>query len=602
MRRGEARRAVRAHLEGVRPCYLGFGLFWAVSFAASFTPAPLLASQSATHVHALAASAGMALAVLVAGIVAALRGRNGSPARASHPAVGVAIAAGLVGLDLVLDALPASAVLGVLAPLASPAIAAILGLASSVGSVGFLLAQQGVLAAIGPGRAATVGSASAALSALGCVTILAIPPGVARLLVETIVLACATVLQIRSLHAVAGRAPADARTTLANPSAASPSPEGSRTPPPSSPSTVGLPLTAEARPAEGSRTWRQALGELWRPALCVAIFALVWKLSTRMVPDDTAALATTLTLIAFGLATLLLCVHSLLSRGHASLLRVYRLLFPIMTGAFLLLPVLGITYGPLLSALLMLGFELVNLLLICLCAQVAHELRLPSSAVYALGLGPAYVAMFAGQALGLSLESAVQAQSLVHLSDISLGAVYLLSIVLLLITRSGRRGEPEGTGEGAPAAPAAPAALAGLANPARPLSAAAPSQTQPLAGVGADARAGTPGSNQAAQAGAGVGAPPSHPSLAILAADAGLTPRELDIAAMVARGNSVPAIAERLSISQNTVRGHTKHIYAKLGIHTKQELVDLVAQQEGEGTDARATTAFPAPTKGPEQP
>lgn len=33
-------------------------------------------------------------------------------------------------------------------------------------------------------------------------------------------------------------------------------------------------------------------------------------------------------------------------------------------------------------------------------------------------------------------------------------------------------------------------------------------------------------------------------------------------------------IAETFLISENTVRGHVKHIYAKLGVHSKQELLD----------------------------
>ena len=35
-------------------------------------------------------------------------------------------------------------------------------------------------------------------------------------------------------------------------------------------------------------------------------------------------------------------------------------------------------------------------------------------------------------------------------------------------------------------------------------------------------------------------------------------------------------IAEELVISENTVRMHSKRIYAKLDIHKKQELLDLI--------------------------
>lgn len=45
---------------------------------------------------------------------------------------------------------------------------------------------------------------------------------------------------------------------------------------------------------------------------------------------------------------------------------------------------------------------------------------------------------------------------------------------------------------------------------------------------------------------------------------------------LIARGDTVVRIAEQLEVSENTVRTHAKRIYAKLDIHSKQELSDLV--------------------------
>ena len=45
---------------------------------------------------------------------------------------------------------------------------------------------------------------------------------------------------------------------------------------------------------------------------------------------------------------------------------------------------------------------------------------------------------------------------------------------------------------------------------------------------------------------------------------------------LIARGNTVARIAEQLVVSENTIRTHSKRIYAKLDIHKKQELVDLL--------------------------
>ena len=48
-----------------------------------------------------------------------------------------------------------------------------------------------------------------------------------------------------------------------------------------------------------------------------------------------------------------------------------------------------------------------------------------------------------------------------------------------------------------------------------------------------------------------------------------LSPRETEVASLVLRGNTVPAIARKLFISENTVRGHTKAIYRKLNVNNK---------------------------------
>ena len=56
----------------------------------------------------------------------------------------------------------------------------------------------------------------------------------------------------------------------------------------------------------------------------------------------------------------------------------------------------------------------------------------------------------------------------------------------------------------------------------------------------------------------------------------GLSSREAEVMELLVRGYSGPAIAEMLFISENTMRTHSKRIYAKLDIHKKQDLIDLV--------------------------
>lgn len=63
---------------------------------------------------------------------------------------------------------------------------------------------------------------------------------------------------------------------------------------------------------------------------------------------------------------------------------------------------------------------------------------------------------------------------------------------------------------------------------------------------------------------------------AAIAEEFSLTPREAEVFAMLARGRDRAYIEEALVVSRNTVKAHVKHVYAKLGIHSHQELIDLV--------------------------
>lgn len=67
---------------------------------------------------------------------------------------------------------------------------------------------------------------------------------------------------------------------------------------------------------------------------------------------------------------------------------------------------------------------------------------------------------------------------------------------------------------------------------------------------------------------------------ATLASKFGLTPRETEVFELLARGRSAPYIRDALVISKNTAATHTKRIYAKLGVHSRQELIDLVDASE----------------------
>lgn len=69
-------------------------------------------------------------------------------------------------------------------------------------------------------------------------------------------------------------------------------------------------------------------------------------------------------------------------------------------------------------------------------------------------------------------------------------------------------------------------------------------------------------------------------SLGPIAQAHGLTEREREVVSMLMSGRSIPAAAERMGVSPNTVRFHCKNVYVKLGVHSRQELIELIDREQ----------------------
>lgn len=74
-------------------------------------------------------------------------------------------------------------------------------------------------------------------------------------------------------------------------------------------------------------------------------------------------------------------------------------------------------------------------------------------------------------------------------------------------------------------------------------------------------------------------------AIALIAVDRQLTTREREVLIFLVRGRDVRHISNTLMVSVNTVRTHIQNIYNKLGVHSRQELIDYVESYAHESVD-----------------
>ena len=72
-----------------------------------------------------------------------------------------------------------------------------------------------------------------------------------------------------------------------------------------------------------------------------------------------------------------------------------------------------------------------------------------------------------------------------------------------------------------------------------------------------------------------------------LAGRYGLTPREAEVVRCASQGHSLEKTAELLGVSVNTVRTHNRSAYAKMDVHSRQEIIELAAAVKAELAEGR---------------
>lgn len=278
---------------------------------------------------------------------------------------------------------------------------------------------------------------------------------------------------------------------------------------------------------------REAASELWRPLLCVAFSAFIVGIVRvgSLAVGGSIGQTNESNMIGLLAASVALLATWKLLYERVTLMRLYQILFPLTATAFLLLPLLEGTFHQVVRSLVFLVFSVTSSLMVVSCARTARNQSLAPVLVYGLFAGVVYACSLAGSVVGLYV-GAGRGVGLAELSVVALVAVYALSVAMVAPHgRKARRGKAASGEELSPSS--------------------------------------VDVSGDTVSAGC-----------AVAVERYGLSRREAEVLDLLARGRDVPYVAEELVISKNTVRTHTKSIFAKTGVHSRQELIDLVESIE----------------------
>lgn len=332
-------------------------------------------------------------------------------------------------------------------------------------------------------------------------------------------------------------------------------------------------------PRNHPRVYRQAVGDYWRSALCVGSLAFASGVirGIALLHQEISTLVNAASMLGSLLSAVVLLVVWFRFSFRFGLTSVFRVVYPVVITGFLLLPFLGTAFLDFFAALTYMIFSLVLMLMMMQCAQVSRDRGINPVFIYAFFGSIVYLMQSLGFLLGWTSDtiSFFDADWLFLIAVIS---SYVLGITLLAASGTlfknlsgkavggsepiefhslGRERAKRKLGEGKGGAGA-------------------------MAAVGADGERKGKGRRRRPSPSEDFGVIKDRVSKQCFGIQElfDLSSRETEVMELIARGNSVSTIAERLVISENTVRTHSKHIYTKLEVHKRQELLDLLETVE----------------------
>ena len=308
-------------------------------------------------------------------------------------------------------------------------------------------------------------------------------------------------------------------------------------------------------PRDHPHVYRTVVRDYWRSAFCVGALGFCTGImrSLAIGEPQVGALVNVLSMAGSLVAAVTVLVLWQFKNLRMNVVGAYRVVFPFVITSFLLLPFLMVAYAQWLAAILYAMYSVAIVLMMIQCAQASRDRGINPVFVYGFFGGVVYALHDAGF-IGGTLAGQVAIPGLSSHAVVALGAGYLLGFMYFFgqggfhsALRGAHRSVPDVELVSLGPTPDGSAKREGTVRPARKHADGEPVYQDRI-------------SKQAAR----------------ICQEFRLSAREAEVMEHIVRGKTVVRIAEELVISENTVRMHSKRIYAKLDIHKKQDLIDLV--------------------------
>ena len=323
-------------------------------------------------------------------------------------------------------------------------------------------------------------------------------------------------------------------------------------------------------PREHPHVYKRVARDYARSALCVGALGFCTGIMRSLAIADASvgSLVNVLSMAGSLVAALAVLMLWQYKNLRLNVVGAYRVFFPFIITSFLLLPFLPMSYAQWLAAILYAVYSVAIMLMMIQCAQASRDRGINPVFIYGLFAGLVYMLHDVGFMAGSFVEQ-IKIAGLDPLAAVALLAVYLLGLMYFV----GQGGFRKIFTRDDTAASIELVAL-------RPLGASNKiMETETLA----TSKRRQPRNSSKNTSSVTRQSSDDHiyqdrisKQAALLQQHYRLSAREAEVMELIARGNTVSRIAEDLIVSENTIRTHSKRIYAKLDIHKKQQLLDLI--------------------------